>query len=61
MTYRFIVDKDAGVYETGVDEFLLVYIDLWDYKGGNPRQIISDSSDGWHPVNHAEQKLRKNN
>lgn len=52
-------DKDAGVYETGVDEFLLVYIDLWDYKGGNPRQIISDSSDGWHPVNHAEEKLRK--
>ena len=52
-------DKDAGVYETGVDEFLLVYIDLWDYKGRNPRQIISDSNDGWHPVNHAEQKLRK--
>ena len=51
-------DKDAGVYETGVDEFLLVYVDLWDYKGGNPRQIIADSSDGWHPVNHAEQKLR---
>ena len=51
-------DKDAGVYETGVDEFLLVYVDLWDYKGGNPRQIIADSDDGWHPVNHAEQNLR---
>ena len=52
-------DKDAGVYETGVDEFLLVYVDLWDYKGGNPRQIMADSADGWHPVNHAEEKLRK--
>lgn len=52
-------DKDAGVYENGVDEFLLVCIDLWDYKGGNPRQIIADSDDGWHPVNYAEQKLRK--
>ena len=52
-------DKDAGVYESGVDEFLIVGIDLWDYKGGNPRQIISDSPDGWHPVNHAEEKLRK--
>ena len=52
-------DKDAGVYEAGVDEFLIVGIDLWDYKGGNPRQIIADSDDGWHPVNHAEEKLRK--
>ena len=52
-------DKDAGVYESGVDEFPLVWIDLWDYKGGNPRTIIDDSPDGWHPVNHAEEKLRK--
>lgn len=52
-------DKDAEVYESGVDEFPLVWIDLWDYKGGNPRIIINDSPDGWHPVNHAEEKLRK--
>lgn len=49
---------DHSEFIGGVDTFQLVYIDLWDYKGGNPREIMKDSSDGWHPVNHAEEKLR---
>lgn len=49
---------DHSEFIGGVDTFQLVYIDLWDYKGGNPREIMNDSSDGWHPVNHAEEKLR---
>ena len=39
-------------------EFVLVDIDLWDYKGGNPRIIMHESPDGLHPVNHAEYELR---
>ena len=49
---------DHSEFHGGADEFCIVRIDLWDYKGGNPREIINDSDDGWHPVNHAEEKLR---
>lgn len=49
---------DHSEFIGGVDEFCIVMIDLWDYKGGNPREIMRDSADGWHPVNHAEEKLR---
>lgn len=49
---------DHSEFHGGTDEFCIVRIDLWDYKGGNPREIMNDSDDGWHPVNHAEEKLR---
>lgn len=49
---------DHSEFHGGTDEFCIVCIDLWDYKGGNPREIMNDSDDGWHPVNHAEEKLR---
>ena len=49
---------DHSEFHGGTDEFCIVSIDLWDYKGGNPREIMNDSDDGWHPVNHAEEKLR---
>lgn len=49
---------DHNEFHGGTDEFCIVRIDLWDYKGGNPREIMNDSDDGWHPVNHAEEKLR---
>ena len=54
-----LVDKDADIYESGEDIFILINIDLWDYKGGNPRQIMNDSPDGWHPVDHAVAKLNE--
>lgn len=50
------VDKSTP-FESN-DEFVLVDIDLWDYKGGNPRIIMHESPDGLHPVNHAEYELR---
>lgn len=53
-----LTDINSDVYESGVDEFVIVDIDLWDYKGGNPRALINDSSDGWHPVDHGVEKLR---
>lgn len=49
---------DHSKFIGGVDTFQIAYIDLWDYKGGNPREIMNNSDDGWHPVNHAEEKLR---
>ena len=49
---------DHSEFHGGTDEFCIVRLDLWDYKGGNPREIMNDSDDGWHPVNHAEEKLR---
>jgi hypothetical protein len=52
-----LTDKDSDVYESGVDEFVLIDVDLWDYKGGNPRELINNSPDGWHPVNYAVEKL----
>ena len=52
-------DPNSDEYEAYVDEFTLVRIDLWDYKGGNAREIIANSPDGWHPVNHGEEKLRE--
>ena len=52
-----LTDKDSDVYESGVDEFILIDIDLWDYKGGNPRELMRESPDGWHPVDHAVEKL----
>lgn len=52
-----LTDKDSDVYESGVDEFILIDVDLWEYKGGNPRKLIDESPDGWHPVNYAVEKL----
>lgn len=52
-----LTDKDSDVYESGVDEFILIDVDLWDYKGGNPRELMNESPDGWHPVDHAVEKL----
>jgi hypothetical protein len=52
-----LTDKDSDVYESGVDEFVLIDVDLWDYKGGNPRVLINESPDGWHPVDYAVEKL----
>lgn len=51
-------DPQSDEYEAGVDEFTIVRIDLWDYKGGNPRVIMNESPDGWHPVDHGLEKLR---
>jgi hypothetical protein len=51
-------DPESDEYEAGVDEFTIVRIDLWDYNGGNPRVIMNESPDGWHPVDHGLEKLR---
>ena len=51
-------DPNSDEYEAGVDEFTIVRVDLWDYKGGNPRVIMNESPDGWHPVDHGLEKLR---
>ena len=53
-----LTDKNASVYNSKDDEFQMVWIDLWDYKGGNPRLLMNESEDGWHPVNHGVEKLR---
>ena len=49
---------DHTYFVGGVDEFQLIYLDLWDYKGGNPRVLMSESEDGWHPVDKAADKLK---
>jgi hypothetical protein len=52
-----LTSNDSEEYESHEDEFILIDIDLWDYNGGNPRVIMNDSPDGWHPVDHAVDKL----
>ena len=49
---------DHSEFHGGTDDFCIVRIDLWDYKGGNPREIINNSDDGWHPVHQAAEELR---
>ena len=39
------------------DEFWITRMDLWDYKGGNPRVILQD--DGKHPIYDADNLVRK--
>lgn len=58
--YEYIdvtVNEDGKeVYLSG-DEFKLVEADLWDYKHGNPREII-DENNGNHPVYDGIERLR---
>ena len=53
-----LTDPNSDVYESGVDEFVLIDIDLWDCNLGNPREIMQNSADGWHPIDHALEGLR---
>lgn len=53
-----LTDPNSDVYESGVDEFVLIDIDLWDCNLGNPREIMHNSADGWHPIDHALEGLR---
>jgi hypothetical protein len=53
-----LTDPNSDVYEAGVDEFVLIDIDLWDCNLGNPREIMNNSDDGWHPIDHALEGLR---
>ena len=56
--YDLCSGSDSEVYLADEDEFCLINIDLWDYKGGNPRQIIDESPDGWHPIDYAQSYFR---
>lgn len=59
-TFEYIIpDKDEEgneVFRSG-DEFVITELDLWDYKGGNPREILNDT--GNHPVYDADNLIRE--
>lgn len=60
-TYDYVkpTEKDNGekVYVSG-NIFAITSMDLWDYKGGNPRTII-DENNGDHPVYDADNLIRE--
>lgn len=56
--YTEPMENDDGeeVFLSG-DEFWITRMDLWDYKGGNPRIILQDTGD--HPVYGADNLIRE--
>lgn len=59
-TFEYIIpDKDEEgneVFRSG-DEFVITKLDLWGYKGGNPREILNNT--GNHPVYDADNLIRE--